>query len=643
MTSPAPAEMSKSEPGGQVAGDWRLPTKVLLERLSDADMFRALTSHINMKKRMLMSHGVKLRKGTNSGDFAVAIDSWPEKAYTLVIEEWLAKQTKKHLEDYMSDEQHNNDTLLERLSPLVLHWHDRASKPEGLRELTLLFLAACMDEGTRPVAKKLTMINPVKEGAVTQVRDSLLAIVEDPGGEKAAMASKESVTNLLMRLVVAVRFGLWDIVDGIKKEVDGIGAETFDHAGFQDVYNRHLEITKPSGKIAAKRMPQATEDEFPSVTSGVEVLTQCTRHNPAEGEGGQLSFSRVLAIKRQSAKEWKELTQEQAKKLFPNVGTIIHLHSKWSPNLPQEGEFGVWKVQEANVNPDEVKDNYSMMRAVAKVMPAQQVRSFEEVHSNDVEAFKSKLAEVSSSSMKDSAGHVIHLADGIFVRPGQDAQSEYFEEKMDYPISAWKDLEVFQMSSGLNLHIGELPDTNRLFDISKDEDMAIKALEVHLKLDGELRSRFSKALAEISADKSKLSKSVEEIQLDELAWKSDEAEKLMRSLEKQSGIKEALNSSRKRRLVQHEGSLEQGYEEELVSLQEKTEKNKARATDLMDEIEEFDSEIDMLIEKHLNKVRQLGMRMRLKEQRPDRKAWFGDLEEEIAEYQKLVKNLSEKA
>ena len=625
---------------GQGEKPERMRTLVLLRLLEDANLLNPLLVHIRGKKKMLISFGVKTSyKGNEAQTIEKIIDSLPEKGYETLIEDWLEKQTKKKLEEYLSVERHDKKTLAEHLSPLVLFWHGRANKPKDAAELTKLYIAASHDARTAKVTKVLSEIRPMKNDSSESFNHLIVGLVDDPGSGIGSENSGHRFFGLMVQVAVAIRFGQWEVIDSVLSELKQMKTLPIDREILVKSITDHVEATKPSGTMPALKIRTAEPGEFQS-TSGLEVLTLCTKHQSEDMSDTPYSFSKVLAVKRSSEAEWKETTLNQARELFPSEGSIVHFPGKGFPPLPVEGEYGVWRVteQENTERQAEDKDRFTHMRASARVMAAQQVRSFEEAASTNVKEVIRKLDDVGNSGASSRIRNVIRLADGLFIQPpdGIDALLVSDHEK---PLNSWKNIDVIQFSSGLNLHVGELPDTKRLWDMSDERDIVTKALEQHLMLDSSHRERLAAVIDEIKDDQM-LEKPIKEMQLDALEWRSEEIDKLVQVMHARPELKDILDKRREGELAKaHDAST---IDSKAEATREKTMALKERKQATLLEVHGIMEEADQLMDKHFHRVRQLG-RSYVKKSRQERRSWFPEIEKAITEYSTEVEKLEKSA
>ena len=618
----------------------RMRTAVLLSHLENAKLLNPLLMHIRGKKKMLISFGVKTSyKGNEAQTIEKIIDSLPEKGYETMVEDWLEKQTKKKLEEYLSVERHDNKTLAEHLSPLVLFWHGRANKPEDIAELTKLYIAASHDARTAEVTKVLSGIRPMKKGSSESFNHLIIGLVDDPGSGMGSENSAHKFFSLMVQVAVAIRFGQWEVIDSVFSELKQMKSLPIDREILVKAITDHLEATKPSGTMPALKVRTASPGEFQS-TNGLEVLTLCTKHQSEDMTEHPLSFSKVLAVKRSSEADWKETTLEQARELFPSEGSIVHFPGKGYPPLPEEGEYGVWRVteQQNTERQAEDKDRFTFLRASAKVMAAQQVRSFEEAGSTNVKEVIRKLDDVRNSGASTRIRNVIRLADGLFIQP-PDGIDALLDSDRDTPLNSWKNIDVIQLSSGLNLHVGELPDTNRLWDMSNERDIVTKALEQHLMLDRSHRERLAAVIDEIKDDQM-LEQPIKEMQLDALEWRGEEIDKLVQALHARLELKAILDKRREGELAKAQDASTIDSKTEATREKTKALKDRKQATLL--EVHGIMEEADQLMDKHFNRVRQLG-RSYVRKSRQERRSWFPDIEKAITEYSTEVEKLEKSA
>lgn len=601
----------------------RIEDERVLIAVEDAGLAMALQSHINDRQRLLLSLG---EKAVSAADIGPRVTKgWSDKAYKKIIVDWVQKQVSHMLEEYLSKEQNNIGTLLEELMPLVPYWSGVAGPPEGIERLAKLFLACCFDERAVELAESLLLFKASREEDDDDDMSELtIAVMEDPESEEAEKASGTSPLFMLVRVVCAVRFGHWELYDRIKKEAKLRRNLPFDWDTFEKELEAHAAEVRPTGEMPAQKLRMAKEGEFQSI-SGIEVLTVCSKHVPESVSENPYAFSRIMAVKRASAAEWLEITPAEAKKLFPKTGSIVHFPGKRYPPLPKKGEYAVWKVEEQkhdSIGEAQEKENFTLIRASARVMPAQQVRSFESVSSENVEGVKQMLREVDTGLGLDE---VVRLSDGLYVKPPVDVDG-FLQGKEKEPLAAWTELKAIQFSSGLNLHVGELPDTSRSFDLSDGYDVILKSLRQSLILDAQRESKFGEVLETLGNDSS-LERTVGEMHLDGLEWRSSG----FRNLETQ-----LVGNPEVERMLQERGKAEVDSKQEnnatvedrINSIEEEMRKIDKRAEDALESMKSFRSEVDALIVRHFSKVRQLGRRL-AKFGQEDRKDLYPEITEQV--------------
>ena len=507
-----------------------------------------LVFFLKKKQKLLISHGLKagnIRSMTQREIFdKFVLNSSAGK----IIEEFFRSETAQDIDKYLNEQKHTTEDMFEqmvlaRMESLGLLRDLEEHSEQGAR----FYIACCLSDNKErmQLARKLeaTFKSPQKKRG----NQSLLMhhIVHDPNYLTVDKENGNNFFLLLLACMVSARFGEFQLAEQFKKKI-----LDSDHAGedgqerIQGPLERYLESSKPQGTIPAERLRLAQREEFENVNiEDLEVLSVCRRHISKEWSQAEResSFSEVLAVKRAQSSTWKELDKETAAKLFPTRGHIAHFTGRLKPTPPKYRQFCVWKVKPlAKVQSSVLEDAHEKIEAVAKIMPAYQIRTLD-IRSTETERLVNEIGYICQNLENEDDHAVIRLADALYTKP-QDGMRSLVDGEFVDPLQVWRQMSAIQLESGLNLHIGGLPDTSLVLDLSRSRTIIEKSLRFLLLLDSKERKLFTTAVTDLASNP-KLFELIEEMQIDNLMWEHEEFARLARQMREMPLFASALDAS----------------------------------------------------------------------------------------------------
>ena len=299
-----------------------------------------------------------MARGIKSGKHllkSLTVDN-PKQGY-IFMTEFLKTVTGDAVAKFMAKEGATRDQLRERLISFGVasraNMGKRAGREEPFRSLAMLYLDAwacgeeyldCLQAADSVTIHALSRVDSTRRACLAS-----LPAVEDPIKSLDIIFKNQEHRNnpaaqfeiLMMALFGALRFGPPEAAEKLSSNLErllkGAGWEQSERMRkhMMDFYEEH----KPQGKIHARRVFTAKDVQIQDIAR-IEVLVHCRlRHddNPSMNKR-EVAFSDVVAIKEHDSAEWLELPAEDAKRLFPPRGRIVHFGGGRFPPLPHKDE-----------------------------------------------------------------------------------------------------------------------------------------------------------------------------------------------------------------------------------------------------------------------------------------------------------------
>ncbi len=632
----------------------------LLKLAELSKLLPQLMQYLRTNPKRLIKYGVRGAANLKSAKLDTFIDfifRLPETAW-VVIDEWIANETIPVLDKFLDEHSHNEDILREKMLGLHMYLHSLTDKPSDAQQRAKLMIAC----NYHPQFHKLFMgiariARDELDKTTTEANskyENIVTIVEKPDIALSDSKIGGHVPSRLIACATAIHFQLNKIASELR---DGLLTDAEKHKwdGLTQLINSHFEKNMAQGNLPAIKLGFANDNEFNSLED-LDVLARCTKADRAEEMSrSPYAFSKVLAVKHKDSLLWKELTTQQAEKLFPSLGSIIHFYGNQYPALPEYHSYAVWHVSrhiqhKQDDNTSEMQAAHSAVQydsnkaktvtlAIAHVMPVQQISSLEDINSFEINEFKTWFNHNSGLFTKLPADEnkLLRLADGMFVHPASTYTKSLADEFIT-PFRAWKKLQVHQLNSGLNLHIGELPDTNIKYELSDDKEIIKKSLRQYVKLNESEQVKLAAALDQLTENEHyKLLTT--EYGVDQLQWQTERFHNMVKELLSKAEIRSAIDNQESKQL--------ENAKAKNVELQTKLDNEKATINQVQQRIEarmkqltQTPQEIDALIDKYFDRITSLSNRF--KDKPATKRKWFPEIMASLAEFRKQVEELQQK-
>ena len=628
------------------AKEWRLGRSELLNLLDKSRQVPALCHHIRRNGKRLITFGMKassIRTDKDKDIMQKYFKDMPDKPYEVIVEPWIEKTFKPELEKYLSDKDHSERTLVEYLCGVVPYLNDMTSgKPsdrEDVAKRARLLISATLDAKHRPLARWIAQLKRSDAGAGGSAHDLVIDAIDDP----VSVLPSEHLNKWLLMLacVASIRFGMRGQADRLSEKLLEACKDEKDLERLKEVIAGHKETDLPDDNTHAQKIRLARPREFRNL-EGLEVLTRCTKvvEGSKELNKSSYAFSKVLAVKRRTSSEWRELTQDMAAALFPSEGSLIHFQGRQYPELPSMHEYAVWSVDRHDhmTRNKEEGEPFNEVHAASKVMPAQQVLSYE-AGSTEVDKVLANLYDLQSSRSSADDGAVLSMADGVYIQPAEGIGA-FLDSDHSRPMRAWNELEVVQLKTGIRLHVGELPDTSRRMDLSDEESLTLKAFEQAGMVDAQSRERMAMVFAGYLEER-EVQGILAEMQLDGLDWELETVARFVSEVVSGDERLGKLVERRKDVLLANPDEIVQEHKERIESLDARTkeayERIQASAKELADV--DLDKEMGEVRDKHYVELGKLVRRMASPEAR---RSWFDGMDEGVSEFKREVSEVSKR-
>ena len=622
---------------------WEL-THPMLSALHMPGIFEPLVHHIRLNARKLSALGVNMNNINKLHPEKIAelyVQRMPAKGQVVIID-YIRKHMSNELTTYFKDEKNNEHTLLEFLTGFIFFANKLTDFPKSFEKRARLYLACTVSKEYRYIPKILDKIMVRKpEDNISQEEEDLniYKFVLEP--TKILKEDGFNIFEIIISILVSLKFGR---VDDAKEILQFVNKNVFTKPGSKSQNNlpqqlkKAIEKATAEGNIQAIKLRKTSREDLPSITDDIEVLTRCYKHYPKTFDKKAISFSEVLAVKKSRTLEWLELDKDNAIKLFPPKGKIVHFPAKHLPHLPKENEYGVWKVAQHSVKNEDRREEHASIHATSHVMPVFIVSNLEPTKSSDINEFRKKIHSQLSHNEHEFDNKIFYLNDNVFAM-AENGINDLVANDFKTQLFAWNKLNISQLSGGLNLHFGELPDTNKRLDISNLETVIYRALEQLTAFTQNEVALFKEVIDNINVEPHL----IEDMQLQQLIWYKDSAEKLVTQISQIEKIKGLLDE----KLVDiyaNSSSDVTDMQQAIFDEEAKIQGIKQQVKDALNNLNLDLAAIidDIITKKYFHKARQTFLR-NIKNTKY-RRSLFGDLnkiiEEQKEEFSKLEKELS---
>ena len=591
----------------------------LLNIINDAGLHPALMKFVATKKRLFTSLGVKGAGDLHSlseKNVRTVIKNMSTKAFK-VIEEWLLKICNKELEKYHSDDELLTVELQDQLTGYKLY-HDQSYEqhqdasgkilePTNLPTRAKLMIAALYSPTHRQLAEqiyqqKFARQRDDSERGTTVDLEWLHRVIFSPPSDELEII-KEETTNFSLFAAAAIAIRLRDFARA-KSLMDLL--EDRDHSFFprdgRKFLVNELKKIEPTFLFKAERTVAAAAGEFSSV-KGLEVLAQV--NNLTEDEGRtKTGFSKIVALRREGTMEWKECSGQDLSELFPENGSIVHLVGPDYPPLPKYNSHAVWRVAEQNLSYEQQRKYKTNVKVVQKLMPVQQIRALRRIKSTAIDKIhgwirdnQELLAEIPASEF------LLHFEDDLFGQL-QCSCETLIRENFSSNMRAWKNLKIVETSTGKNLHIGELPSTEREIDISPPFEAALRTLRLEKKVSATELQNVAPVLRKLGSMQA-LQARFSETRLDNFEIDSEKLTILHQEVLNLESVKKMLAEARAAEVDKAAGEVEKARKEkDKIEHQEQI--IKVRVAEKEKELGESKESMEKLIRDMMAKAQKEG-------------------------------------
>ena len=597
----------------------------LLNIINDAGLHPALMKFVATKKRQFTSLGVKGAGDLHSlseKNVRTVIKNMNTKAFK-VIEEWLLKICNKELEEYHSDDELLTIELQDQLTGYKLY-HDqtyeqsqdaieRILKPTNLPTRAKLMIAALHSPIHRQLAERVQLQKFVRqrddsERGTTVDLEWLHRVIFSPPSNELDII-KEETTNFSLFAAAGIAIRLRDFARA-KSLMDLL--EDRDHSFYprdgRKFLVNELKKIEPTFFSIAERTVAAATGEFSSV-KGLEVLAQVSHLSEDEGRANT-GFSKIIALRREGTVEWKECSEQDLYELFPENGSIVHLVGPDYPPLPKHNSHAVWRVAEQNLSYEQQRKYRTNVKVVQKLMPVQQIRSLQGIKSTSIDKVhgwitdnRELLAEIPASEF------LLHFEDDLFGQFPCSCET-LIRENFSSNMRAWKNLKIVETSTGKNLHIGELPSTEREIDISPPFEAVLRILRLEKKGSAAVLQDVAPILRELGSTQALLSR-FSETRLDNFEIDSEKLAILHQEVLNLESVKKMLAEARAAEVVKAAGEVALARKD-IDKIKHQEQIIKARVAEKEKELGESKESMEKLIRDMMAKAQKEGRAAALK-------------------------------
>lgn len=508
--------------------------RCIIRALNYGGLEEAFHSYIHKNRRQMLARGLK---GNNP--LEVVTRTAPDKGFPFLLD-YLKTIANGEVDKFLAEDK---GATREDLGEM-LHCYGAASSAElgkaagDKRRLALLYLDAWL-HGDKYAAELHAAdgVNAPKANSGSDSRDAFLEalpLIEDPLSLNKIRQDADQLRHLEIMLTVffgSLRFATPAVADLVANSIDRYFKSTnweqrdMMRKEIANIYEKH----RVQGSMPARRILTAKAGQLNDVEK-LEVLVQCNVWHSENAEGkASVAFSDVLAAREFGSDEWLELNKDEAVRLFPPRGRIVHFDGNMYPTLPFKNECGVYQVKAHNVKPENV-DRHDKIHAERRMMPVQVIASLEDIGLADIGELRTKLRDLATDERDhEYRERIIHLKDGTFARPREGLRNLAANDFKD-ALPAWGSLrDIIQMDSGRNFHLGELPDTERYIDLGLDFDIVCDAIESHNNISPDTLRRMKRFL-ETAAQDERTPELLRQMQMPELDWPTDNVERVISEL-----------------------------------------------------------------------------------------------------------------
>ena len=614
---------------------------VIMSLLAAADLTLPLIAYARSHKRALLASGAKIANidSLKSEQLVREIKKLPVDAFKL-IEEWVFKNTKPAFLAFVLRSElaiaasklkpgeqtqaplkpPGGDRKLEYSEEIGVHLLDtlaglmpfisgliRATKKE-VAERSKIMLGAIYSgvDKYAKIAWRTSELNTSRASETVDKRDLLLMLEVVFDYEQTSLAGQSDKMPLLaLACAIAIRSG--DLAAGRKyleslQAFEKLASEGEGESPLAGRLARELKAMTPEYGIKARRTRPASDRQF-SIPENLDILTEGVR--VVSDQHPPFAFSRALAARERGSEEWYELSREQAERIFPISGDLIHFSGSKYPELPRPRSYAIWRASEVPPNSKEGDDEHrNKVMASRRLMRSQQVITLENISSRQPDQVREWIiANIGSLCERDEASLLLHLSDGLVLHgPYSDMVRDGFTQQF----KAWKDLKLHQTSSGLMLHIDELPPSNRLYDVAPPLRAAMRALRELQEFTSEEKGRFAEAIKRLNEHQG-LAARLKDAEIDKLVWNEEELLKVQEAVLALPVVQEKVKRHVQEKQEQVEAQLS-GKHEEIKRLQGEYEKIIKLIEDKKKSVRSIREEVRTMVVKELEHARREGLK-----------------------------------
>ncbi|MCY4325475.1 MAG: hypothetical protein OXC81_05580 [Betaproteobacteria bacterium] len=670
---PTENEISEKSADARLSGkSIKYERDVILSLLTTADLTMPLIAYARSHKRALLASGAKIANidSLKPDQLTREFKKLSPKAFKL-IEDWIFKSTKQAFQAFVLRSElaiaasklkagestqaplkpsngdrkieydheiacHLTDTLA-GLMPLLSGLINFDKKEIGERSKIMLGAIYSGVDRYAKIAWSVSQLNSRQSGRELDQRGQveMLDMVFDY--EKAKLAGQsDDLLRLALACAIAIRTG--DLVVA-KKYLESL--QTFEKMASEEnetpLSNRlasEIKTMTPEYVIKARRTRLASDRQF-STPEDLDVLTEGVR--VVSDQNPPFAFSRVLAARGRKTEEWYELKREQAERIFPSSGDLIHFSGSKYPELPRPRSLAVWRTQE--MPPSEKKgeeEHRNKVMASRRLMRAQQVIALENISSRQPDQVREWIkANLSTLTDRDEGSLLLHLSDGLVIH---GPYSEMVKEGFTQQFRSWENLKLHQTSSGLMIHIGELPPSSRLYDVTPPLLAAVRALRELQEFTSEEKGRFAEAIKRLNEHQA-LTERLRDVEIEELEWDDEQLLEVQETVLKLPAVQEKVALHVKQKQDQADAQLQE-KREEVKREQEKYDNFVRLSENKKKSLRAIREEMHAMVVKELEHARQEGLKYATR--KFFESGFNAGLEEEISKIESAASSSSSK-
>ena len=533
--------------------------KDLLKIIEFAGLSQALISYIQRSKEKLVEAGVDLHtlNTMRLQEFENEVFiNLPDKAFEFILI-WLAENSISNLNNFVKDtEENTSQRLLEYLFQLNLYIEDLRDEPPELRERARCYLACYQHEKYFAVLYLLhkVAIFDLSEENEEDGFQLITDLVYHP--KKSLKEDAANMQNLIVACTIAIRNNDHELIFAILrkiKKLESLRNKDTVYNTLRNLYKSEIQIQN----TAIEKSKIAQSGMFTKITS-LQVLARCNKSlSNHKSKRLDMAFSRVVAVRADEKSPWYELSEEDAKKLFPTTGCIIHFDGKQYPQIPKRESFAVWEVSDQAVADQKLKDIDTHMFAHRKINAVHKVVYLEHITSSEKGKIRQWLRHTDDLKIEAEGERILRFEDNLFVHT-INSYKHLIDENFKQELRAWHSLPLLELQDGTQLFIGSLPETKSNYHLTLPIDDIVSLIHSLSDINSSEKSKLSSLLYELGANQA-LNQRLTAIDKFTLERTNFDSEKLLELLTKTSYFQNKVTSKHSKDIT--------GVQDQLTKLQ----------------------------------------------------------------------------